>query len=455
MTSVKKLAIRGTLWTIAGYGASQILRFGSNLVLTRLLKPDVFGEMALVYVFIIGLHLFSDIGIGPSLIQNKRAEEPDFYNTAWTMQVIRSVGLWFCCLLIAWPIAVFYKQPEFLFLIPVVGLTTIIEGFRSTSIFTLNRQLAVGKLAMFELGGQLAGTVVIISFAWFYKSIWALVFGNLIASAVQLVWSHFLIPGLRNRLHWEPEAAKSIFSFGKWIFASTALTFLSEQSDKLVLGKLISVTNLGVYNIAFTLSDIPRQILMALSSKVLFPAFTRFAELPRVEFRAKILKNRKPFLILGTLGIVVLTSFGDKLIPILYPKAYGNAAWMLPLLSIGFWPRILTQTIDQALFAIGKSRYPAYGSFFKFIYMFAALPLGFYLMGGSRGYGLQGAIIVVALNDFPYYGAVAYGLWREGLTAIVQDVKATVLLLALLTVVLGIRFALGFGLPIDTMFSSR
>lgn len=449
MSSIKKQALRGSVWTIAGYGVSQVLRLGSNLILTRLIAPDVFGLMALVYVFISGLHLFSDIGIGTSLIQNKRGDDPGFFNTAWTMQVIRGGGLWLCCLLIAWPVAQLYGKPQLFLLIPVVGLNTVIDGFRSTALFALNRHLAIGKLAIFELGGQIVSITVMIVLAWFYHNVWSLVISSLVASVIQLVWSYRLIPGLRHRFVWERSAVKNIFSFGKWIFISTALTFLAEQADRLILGKLISLTDLGVYGIAFTLSDIPRQILLALSGKVLFPTFLKFVTLPRETFRAKILKNRQPFLIAATLCVVVVAGFGDKVIPLLYPKAYGNAAWMLPLLAVGFWPRILTQTIDQALFAIGKSRYPAYGSFFKFLYMVIGLPLGFHLMGGSQGHGLLGVIIVVALNDIPFYAAIAYGLWREGLSSIVQDLQTTVLFLALLTVVMLGRVALGLGLPIS------
>jgi O-antigen/teichoic acid export membrane protein len=451
MSSIKKLAIRGTIWTIASYGSSQILRFGSNLILTRLLAPDVFGLMALVYVFITGLHLFSDIGIGTSIVQNKRGDDPDFLNTAWTMQVVRGFGLWLCCLAITWPVATLYGKTDFektelLWLIPIVGLNTVIDGFRSTSLFTLSRQIAVSKLAIFELGGQIVSLTVMIVLAWFYHNVWALVIGSAVSAVIQLVWSHLLIPGLRNRFTWEQAAAKSIFSFGKWIFVSTALTFLSEQADRLILGKLISFADLGVYGIAFALSDIPRQILMALSSKVLFPTFSKFADLPREDFRSKILQNRKPFLIAATLGLTALACFGDMLIPVLYPPKYANAAWMLPLLAVGFWPRILTQTIDQALFAIGKSRYPAYGSFFKFLYMVIGLPLGFHYLK------LPGAIIVIALNDLPFYGAIVYGLWREGLSSVRQDLKATALFIVLLTVMLIGRNMLGYGFPLDTMF---
>jgi hypothetical protein len=89
--SLNRLALSGVIWTIAGYGASQVMRFGGNLILTRLLLPEYFGLMALVNIPIIGLQLFSDVGIIPSIVQNKRGDEPGFYNTAWTLQIVRGI----------------------------------------------------------------------------------------------------------------------------------------------------------------------------------------------------------------------------------------------------------------------------------------------------------------------------------------------------------------------------
>jgi len=443
MTSLKKLAIRGTVWTIASYGASQLLRLGSNLLLTRLLFPKLFGLMALVNIFIVGLHLFSDIGVGPSIIQNKRGDDPAFLNTAWTLQVMRGFGLWFCCVLIAWPIAKFYSEPQLLWLIPVVGLSTIISGFNSTALFTLNRGMAVGQLAIFELGGQVISLTVMIVWAWFSPTIWALVIGSLVSSSIQMVWSHRLMPKSPNRFAWDQDAVNALFFFGKWIFISTALTFLAEQTDRLILGKLISFEMLGVYGVAFALADIPRVVILAISSKVIFPALSKLADLPRETLRAKILHNRKLVLLVLAVGLTLLVSLGDMLILAMYDLRYAQAAWMLPIMALGIWPRVLTQSIDQALFAVGKPIYVAYGSLFKFVFVAIGLPLGFYLMG------LAGAVIVVALNDLPFYGAVTYGLWREELSVVLQDINATALFLGLLTVVLVGRVILGFGLPIN------
>lgn len=444
MTSLKKLAIRGTVWTIASYGASQLLRLGSNLILTRLLFPKLFGLMALINIFIVGLHLFSDIGVGPSIIQNKRGDDPVFLNTAWTLQVIRGFCLWFCCVLIAWPIAKFYGEPQLLWLVPVVGLSTIITGFNSTTLFTLNREMALGQLAIFELGTQVIALVVMIVWAWFSPTIWALVFGGLVSDLGRMMWSHRLIAGASNRFAWEQEAANELFSFGRWIFVSTAVTFLGTQVDRLILGKLISFELLGVYGIAFTLAYLPSQVIAALSSKVIFPAVSKLAHLPRQTLRAKILQNRRLLLVSSALILTVLVSFGDKLILTLYDKRYSQAAWMLPLLAIGIWPNLLSETLRQCLVAVGKPSYQAYGQLLKGIYMCIGIPLGFSLMG------MLGAIIVVALNDIPVYGVIAYGLWREGLGSLKQDIQVTVLLIILLTLVLMGRVMLGFGLSFNS-----
>ena len=131
--TLKKLAIRGTVWTLVGYGLSQGLRLGANLCLTRLLAPEMFGLMALVNVFILGLTLFSDIGISASIVQHDRGEESDFLNTAWTLQIIRGFLLWFCCLALAIPVAKFYGEAQLSWLIPIVGFTTVI-AWRSTNV---------------------------------------------------------------------------------------------------------------------------------------------------------------------------------------------------------------------------------------------------------------------------------------------------------------------------------
>ncbi len=443
-SSIKQLALKGAAWTIIGYGASQILRFCSNLVLTRLLFPEVFGLMNLVIVFITGLHLFSDLGINASVIQNERGDEPEFLNTAWTLQVGRGILLWLCCFLIAYPAAQFYKEPRFLWLIPIVGLNTLISGFNSTYLFTLNRHLSVKTLALYELSGQVVGIAVMLLWAWISPSIWALIASGLISSIFQLCLSHWINRGVTNRFAWDKNALKELISFGKWLFLSTAIYFLSAQSDRLILGKLFPLQMLGVYSIAFALSDIPRQVVFAVTTKVVYPVYARLVELPRVEFRAKVVAHRQLMLLISAVGLGLLVGLGDLVIKLLYDNRYSAAGWMFPLLALGVWPLVLIQTIDRALWAIGKPQYWTFGSFLSFLVYIFGIPLG-----AHSPLHEVGAVLAVAVSNVPIWLVILYGLWREKLLAIRQDFLMTALMFLVLALVSIIRMSLGFGLPFD------
>lgn len=440
--TLKKKAINGTAWTILGYGISQSLRLGNNLILTRLLVPELFGLMALVNVFITGLALFSDIGIRPSIIQNKRGDDPVFLNTAWTIQIIRGFGVWLGCIAIAVPVARFYEDPRLIWLIPIVGFNIIILGFTSTSLASLSRHMEVGKLTMFEIITQIISLAVMVIWSWFHPTIWALVAGNLVSAVSKMILSHRLNSGQPNRFAWNKEVIKEISTFGRWIMITTAMTFLASQGDRLILGKLLSLEMLGVYTIAFTVSEIPRQIVLKIGSSIIFPIISRQANIPRQQLRIKITKQRWRLLLLLALIVAAIVSGGDLLISKLYDERYLAATWMLPILGIGIWPIVLSETLGRSLSSIGKPQYAAWGSFYRFLFIVICLPLGF------KQLGILGAVIVVALNDIPTYLSVSYGLWREKLLCLRQDLLATAVFLGLIILMLFGRSILGINLPV-------
>ncbi|NJL80384.1 MAG: oligosaccharide flippase family protein [Richelia sp. RM2_1_2] len=443
MTSLKKLAYRGAVWTILGYGMSQVARFGGNLILTRLLVPEFFGLMAIVNTLRMGIELFSDIGISQSIVSSKRGDEPDFLDTAWTLQIIRGWIIWLFCLILAFPVASFYEEERLLWLIPIVGLSSVLDGFSSSSILTLMRNLDLRKSTLFELSVQVFTLVCLIGWTSFNPSIWALTFGLLLGAIYKMVGSHFLISGYRNRFAWDKDAVKEILSFGKWMFMSSALMFLSEQSDRLILGKLLSFSLLGVYTIAYTLASLPSQVIKQLSYKVIFPAISNQTELPRSILREKIISQRRLLLLGCAVVLAALVTVGDLLIGTLYDDRYAQAIWMMPILCGGIWFSLLFYTISPALLAIGKPLYLAQSNFARFVTIGFGLPVAYYK------FGLIGAIVTIALSDLPLYFVNLYGLWRERLSCITQDIQTTIFYIAVLALFLYIRYFLGFGIPIQ------
>ena len=132
--------------------------------------------------------------------------------------------------------------------------------------------------------------------------------------------------------------------------------------------------------------------------------------------------------------VILLTCFGDLIIQFLYPPEYIDAAWILPILTLGLWPIILHQTINKFLFAIGKPQYNAFATFMKLSYMLLLLPFVLSTQGIFWG------IIVIGFNDLPVYFVTLYGLWREKFFPIKQDLFFTVILLMGITSIFAIRY---------------
>ena len=415
-SAMRGLLARGTLWVGIGYGGSQLIRLGGNLVLWRLLYPKAFGIMAIVNVLMGGLQMFSDVGIGPSIIQNERGDDPVYLNTAWTIQAGRGILLFLASLIAAAPVARFYGEPLMTAMIPVVGLGAVISGFNSTALFTTVRNVALGRLTVIELVSQATGLLVTIAVAAIWKTVWGLVYGGLAANLVRLVLGHVALPGIRNRVVWDRGSAHTLMRFGRWIFLSTLLTFAVGQSDRLIFGKIVPIELLGVYSIAAVWSSLPINILDRVFSSVLFPILSRFEHVGS-DFEKTFRQARTPALLVAGWMSACLIAGGPVLIRFLYDQRAVDAGWIVQALSVGTWLLALETTNSTALLARGQAKWMAIGSAAKLVGMFVAIPVGFITAG------FRGAVVGFAVSELLRYFTSVAGGFTIDLRSYWQDLK--------------------------------
>lgn len=390
--------LRSASWTVVGQGGGQLLRLASNLILTRLLFPEAFGLMALVAMVLIGVKLFSDIGISVSIVQNPRGDDADFLDTAWTLGVIRGFGLGAVIWLAAGPVAGFYGQPDLALYLPLAGLSLVIAGFEPTTIETAQRHLLVGRVTVLDMVGQVAGIVIMVTLALALRSVLALVLGSIAQAAVRLALMWWLLPGHRNRLRWERAASAELIGFGKWVFLSTAFWFLSSQGDRAVLGKFLTLPALGVYNIGQSLATVPYQVALGLSQRLMIPVYR---DKPAQESARNRRRQRQLRLVLtgGTLSLIVIVAYaGPWLIGVMYDARYAMAGQIVTLLSCALVPVAIAMTYDQAALAAGDSR-----AFFGYTAARAAVQTALMLVGVMYfgAIGAIGAIAVAAVLVYP------------------------------------------------------
>lgn len=414
-SSLNLRAIRSTALTVGGFGASQVIRLGTNLILTRLLFPEAFGMMALVSVVLIGLGQFSDVGIGPSIMQSKRGDDPDFLNTAWSIQAIRGGLLWLAACALSVPAAALYGAPELAQLLPVAALTLLITGFNPTRLETAHRHMRLGRLTVIDIATQLVGVATAIIFALWLKSVWALVLSGVLSTLIQLVFYTVFLPGARNRFQWEAAARHELITFGKWIFLSTLCGFLFTQSDKILIGKYLTLSEFGVYNIGFFLASFPLLLGSMVNQKIVIPIYR---ECPPLAHRENFLKLRKMRLLMTGALIIMVTVFaslGVWLVGLLYDARYQAAGAVVVLLAVMQIPTIIQLTYDQAALAAGDSRRFFVLTLARAVLMIAGLVLGLELAG------LYGAILGQGVARLAIYPVTMWLARRVGAWDPVHD----------------------------------
>src|SRR5204863_239673 len=142
---LKRRVLRAGTWTVVGYGLGQGLRFGGNLIMARLLVPEMFGVMAIATMIHVVLFLLSDIGLRQNIVQSPRGSDPRFLDNAWTTQIVRGAMLWSIAIAVSvlltlankhaiFPSTSTYAASELPLVIAASCFSAVILGFQSTKM---------------------------------------------------------------------------------------------------------------------------------------------------------------------------------------------------------------------------------------------------------------------------------------------------------------------------------
>ena len=429
--SLSGRATRSGFWIGGGFVVQRGVQFASNLILTRLLFPEAFGLMALATVFLVGMNMFSDIGIKPSIIRDPHGNEPTFLNTAWTIQVIRGFGLFVAGCLLAYPISLIYDQPILLPLLAVLSSTAAIAGFNSVKVITAERDLDFKSVIFVQVIGQVISIIIMVALAYEFRSVWSLAAANVFGSMTTLLLGHLILPGHRHRFTFDSEIAKSIVHFGKWIFLSTIATYLGGEGLRAIQGGLISPAEFGVLAIAYTIAAIPNELVQKLVGSVGLPALSEAYRKNPVSMAAVMHKFRKRVLILALILISAVVITSESIITMLYDERYHAAGAFVVAITLSSAISLIANGYNDAMLAIGKSKI-----FLQFMAIAAvARIIGTFV--GFELFGILGMIIGIGFANLTNLFFVWPVMHRFGLLDLKLDVTyiVAIFMLAVFTTI--------------------
>ncbi|POA33853.1 MULTISPECIES: oligosaccharide flippase family protein [unclassified Pseudomonas] len=410
--SLRKRVIWAGALNIGCMLASHAMRLGGNLVITRLLVPEMFGVMAIVTTVSVLLLLLSDVGLRQNIIQSPRGDDPLFLNTMWTVQIVRGFVLfllmqllalcaWFAQHIQLWPAHTTYAAAELPLALALTGFFAVIYGFQSTKVDVAIRTFQQKKVVLAELITQLAGLVVMLVAGYFTRSIWSLVAASLLATLVYTVLSHLMFQGPNNRPQWDPAALREMLDYGRWILLSSAVGVLAMQGDRIWFGGSMSVMELGVYSIAVSILGTIQLSLQRLAGAVALPALSEAARSGDKErLRNLYYRFRLLFDLVSLFACGFLLTASPLIIGWLYDARYAGAGSIMAILSLSLFTLRFTLA-HQIWLALGLTKYLAMDNIIRVISLFILLPL--LLAIGGVTYAIWGVALHTYLTLFLIY----------------------------------------------------
>lgn len=343
--------VKGGVWVVALKAALKIIGLTRLVIVARLLSPFDFGLMGIALLLKGVTESFSQTGFEQALIQ-KKEDIRSHLDSAWTLLILRGFCLFALLYMIAPTAAAFFSAPKAMPIIRVIGFSIFLHAFTNVGIVYFKKELEFNKQFIYQLGVSLIDTLVTIIFAFLLRSVWALVFGWIAGEVAGIIISYAFHP-YRPKFNFNLSRAGELFRFGKWVLAANVAIFFATQGDDFFLGKVLGITALGFYQMAFRIGNLPSSEITGMIGKVAFPAYSKLQTAPR-RLREAYLK----VVTLSTLvsiplagGIVVLAPqfvrifMGEKWLPIILP---------LQILAVSGLLRSLAGTGGSLFNAIGK-----------------------------------------------------------------------------------------------------
>ena len=409
-STLKQRVFGSGSWALAGHVISQALRFGGNLILTRLLFPEAFGMMTLVTALMVGATMMTDIGIAPGVVRDPRGGEPDFLHTAWVLQIAHGTLVAVAMCALAMPAAAYFNQPEIAPLILAAALVPFLTGFSSIKLVLALRNVQTRSLVIMDIGVQIASLLLMAGFAWWHASAWALVWGNVLGALVRVVASHLLLDGMRDKFKFDRVVVRSLLHFGGWVTLSSILTFAAGEGSKLVAGSMLSLKTIALFGIANGLGGLLMQAIQTIVGRSLFPAYAEVVRLGDMHrLRRMVQRARVVQVLAGVASSAIFILMGPWLVHLLYDDRYIGAGRILQIVAVGQMLGLLVASYTGVLWALSRIGLSSLLLAIQTVVTWLCMAVG------NAGWGETGVIWGVAAANLVAYPFHAYAYHRLGL----------------------------------------
>lgn len=335
--SLKRKSLTAVLWSSLDLGLRQGLQLAISIVLARLLTPEDFGTVALLYLFTGIATAFIDSGFSAALVQKQDLSHTDESTVFWFNLLMAA-----CCSALLWSlaplIAAFYGIPGLISLTRILALSVLITGLGSIHSTLLSKRLDFKTpMKISVISNTVAGVMTVYLALKGYGMV-ALALQTLVSSSATtlLLW---YANRWRPRLIFSFDSARRLFKFGSYLMIAGLLDIIYCRIYTVLLGKLYGVRDLGLYNRADNTKQIPTEGLSGMLSKVAFPIFSE-ASSDKAKLRRGVQTAIRGIMLVNIPIMLGLAATAESVLRVVYGEPWVPAAPILEILCLAglWWP---------------------------------------------------------------------------------------------------------------------
>ncbi|KXO00968.1 capsule biosynthesis protein CapK [Aequorivita aquimaris] len=328
--SLKQQAISGVIWTFAQQFSVQIINFGVQIVLARLLMPEMFGLIAMINIFVSIGQMLMDGGMTTSLIRTKNADNKD-YSTVFMTNLSVSIFVYLIVFVCAPLIADFYDQAILTEIVRVFALMFVINAFSAVHVAKLTKEMNFKKQMTFQIPSTVIGAITGVTLALMGYGVWSLVWLNL-AQVTALSLQYWLMTDWRPSFIIDKSKLKYHFNFGYKMTLSGLLDRIYNNAYNIVIGKFFSPAQVGFFYQAESMRLFPVNQIGSVLGKVTYPMFAKIETDKELKNACK--KTMKLVLSVAIPVMFILILVADDLFLLVFGEKWMPAVPYFKILAI-------------------------------------------------------------------------------------------------------------------------
>lgn len=425
-----KKSIHAGKWVFLNTIVQKVFFLGSFFILARLLTPEDFGIVALLFIVPTLLDLVTNFGFEIALIQSKEDTTP-YLNVAWTLGIVRALAIFLTVFFSAPLIAGFFHIEKAILAVRLSGIFILIGGFANVAQLFFFKDIDFKKIFIRDMVGAFCYASVSIGFAIFYRSFWPLFFGN-IAQWLSGSLITYALHNFRPRLSFEFGKLKNLIGYSKWIFGQNLILNAIPLLENGLTGKWVNPTAVGLYSKAKSLAVTPLSPLYNILDRVTFPAYSKIQD-NYEKIRDGFIKSLDLLFFIAAPFILLFLQAGHRIILILLGEKWIGLEALLKFLLLGVTFNTLIVLTGPIFNAVGKPRIQFYINFINII----VIVFLFLLL--IPAHGAIGAAIALLINSVIIFLISFYNLVK------ILNIKIIEIIKPLLIPLISSLFALGAG----------